>query len=79
MTEYNGPVISTFTCGDFHIGLSDVLRGIELPGTRQWGAIEEKLLPLTKKTIHPVLEFPFESALKPKANAIWMKELGRTL
>jgi hypothetical protein len=77
--KYNGPVILSFTCGGFDIGLSDVLRGIQLPGPCQWATIEVLLLPLTKKTIHPILEFPFESALKPKANATWMKELWRSL
>jgi hypothetical protein len=31
-SKYEGPVILSFTCGDFDIGLSDLLRGIRLPG-----------------------------------------------
>jgi hypothetical protein len=48
-------MILSFTCGDFDIGLSDLLRGICLPGSRQWAAIEVLLLPLMEKTVHPVL------------------------
>jgi hypothetical protein len=65
-------VISSFTFGDFDIGLSDLLREICLPGSQQWAAIEVLLLPLMDKKIHPVLKFPFNfearSILKPKAS-----------
>lgn len=77
--EFDGPIISSFTCGDFDIALSDVLRGIDLPGPRKWKAIEALLLPITKKTIHPVLKFKYESLLKPKASTKWMKDLWGSL